>query len=290
MIRSIAGPAPGPLDRLGVVLTCGGLACLTYTADLLSQPRTDWALVGVLAVVTAAALGAGVAHLRRTPAPLLNLRTLRIPTFGAAIGASSFFWLVVGSVPFLLPLLFQTVFLWDPVKSGAVVLFLFAGNVGIKVCTTFLLNRFGFRRVLLFATASVAVTVLAAAFLVAATPIAVIALVVLLGGVARSIGLSSYAAMAFSDVPIEQMRDANTIQATNMQLASGLGIAFSTVLLHAGGPIGRLLGGHPGPHAPFTVAFVLLAVVAVVPFAWALRLHPTAGDAIRHGATQPAAG
>jgi len=290
LIRSIPGPAPGPLDRLGVLLVCGGLACLTYTADLLSRSHTPWALVGVLAAVAAAALTAAVMHLRRVSAPLLNLRTLRIPTFGAAIRASSFFWIVVGSVPFLLPLLFQTVFRWSPVKSGAVVLFLFVGNVGIKLGTTFLLNRFGFRRVLLFATVSLAATVLAAGFLVATTPIVLIALVVLLGGVARSIGLSAYAVMAFSDVPPEQMRDANTIQATNMQLSAGLGIAVATVLLRVGGPLGRMLSAHPAPQTAFTIAFVLLALIALVPFALALRLHPTAGDAVRGGATAPAAG
>ena len=84
-------------------------------------------------------------HLRRAPRPLLNLRTLRVHTFRLTAAGGSLYWLVCGAVPFLLPLEFQTQFGWSPVKSGAVTLFMFAGNVGIKPATTPLINRFGFR-------------------------------------------------------------------------------------------------------------------------------------------------
>ena len=44
---------------------------------------------------------------------------------------------MVGAVPFLLPLLFQNVFGWSAVKSGASSCSLFVGNIGIKPATTF---------------------------------------------------------------------------------------------------------------------------------------------------------
>jgi MFS family permease len=125
--------------------------------------------------VSAALLAAAARHLLRAEAPLVNLHTLRIRTFGAAIAGSSMFWLVVGAIPFLLPLLFQTVFGWSPVKSGAVVLFVFVGNIAIKPATTWLFNRFGFRMVLLAATGGLAATSVAAGLLTAGTPLVVIA-------------------------------------------------------------------------------------------------------------------
>ena len=64
---------------------------------------------------------------------------------------SSLIWLVIGAIPFLLPLLFQTVFGWSPIKSGALVLFVFVGNIAIKPATSFLYRTYGFRRVLLAA-------------------------------------------------------------------------------------------------------------------------------------------
>jgi hypothetical protein len=57
----------------------------------------------------------------RADHPLVNLRTLQVTTFRAAVGSGSLFWASVTGVPFLLTLLFQNVFGWSPVKSGAIV-------------------------------------------------------------------------------------------------------------------------------------------------------------------------
>jgi hypothetical protein len=76
----------------------------------------------------------------RPPAPFLppavKLRTLEVTTFRTAIGSGSLFWMNVAAVPFLLTLVFQNVFGWSPVKSGALVLFVFVGNIAIKPATT----------------------------------------------------------------------------------------------------------------------------------------------------------
>ena len=106
---------------------------------------------------SAALLALAVTHLRRTAHPLLNLRTLSVPTFRLSQLGMTMYFLVVGAMPFLLPLMFQVQFGWSPVKSGAVTAFVFAGNVGIKPATTPLIRRFGFRAVLVVSTVGTAV-------------------------------------------------------------------------------------------------------------------------------------
>jgi len=281
LIGSLEGPPPPRLDRIGVVLTGVGLASLTWGAHLISVTPTPWAQAAVFLAVAAVALVASVRHLLRTPAPLLNLRTLRIPTFRAAVGGNAVFWMAVGSAPFLLPLLFQQVFGWNPVKSGALVLFLFIGNIVIKPATTPLLNRFGFRPVLIATTLGLAASMLACAFLSAGTPLALIAFVALFGGATRSTGLTCYTTMAYADIPPHEMGQANTLAATNQQLSAGVGIAVASIALRIGGPVASLLPGHPGLHTTYSVAFVLLALLALLPVWGALRLHPTAGDVLR---------
>jgi EmrB/QacA subfamily drug resistance transporter len=283
--RSQPPPAP-PLDKPGLLLTCAGLAGLAYTAQLVAEPAPSWFAVGLIGAAALALIVAAVRHLLRAAAPLVNLRTLRIATFGAAIGGSAIFWLAVGAMPFLLPLLFQNVFGWTPVKAGAIVLFLFVGNVGIKPATTPLYSRFGFRPVLVMTTVGLALSILAAGLLTAETPLVLIAFVALIGGVFRSIGLTGYNTMAFGDVPPEQMRDANTLAATSQQLFWGLGVAFAAVALRAGEPLGSLFPGRSEPAAAYSAAFVLVALVSLIATAGALRLHPTAGDVLR-GARAP---
>jgi hypothetical protein len=144
--------------------------------------------------------------------------------------------------------------------------------------------------VLVASTAGAAATMVAAAFLRADTPLVVIALVGVLNGVARSVSLTCYSTIAFADTPPEQIRDANTLQATAQQLAVGLGVPVGAVAIRAGGPLAGALPGAASAADRYSVAFLLLALVALVATAAALRLHPDAGSAVtRRADPAPAA-
>jgi EmrB/QacA subfamily drug resistance transporter len=275
---SAASGAPPPLDWAGVVLTCLGLGGLTYGAHLVTLPAPPALLTAVFLAGSVALLTVAALHLRRTQFPLLNLRTLGVPTFRVTQAGVIAYWLVCGAVPFLLPLMFQTQFGWSPVKSGAITAFVFAGNVGIKPVTTPLINRFGFRTVLLGATVGTTVAVAVLGFTSAATPIAVIAGLALISGVTRSVGFTVYSTVGLADMPPELMRDANTLAATSTQLAGGLAIAVATVALRIGGIFGTGL-------TAYTIAFCLLALIAAGTAVEALRMDRTAGDAARRQRT-----
>jgi MFS family permease len=276
-----SGPrtAPPPLDWAGVVLTGAGLGGLTGTAHLASLAAPPVAETAAAGAVSAAALAGAAWHLRHARYPLLNLQTLRIDTFRVSQLGGSLYWLVVGAVPFLLPLLWQTRFGWSPVKSGAVAAFVFAGNVGIKPATTPLINRFGFRALLVASTLVMAVVMAALGFTTAATPLPVIALLTLISGITRSSALTVYSTIGFADMPAGWMRDASTLWATTSQLAAGLAVAFATVALR----VGDLLPGAATSTRAYTLTFCLLAGISLVAAAEALRLRPEAGDAARTG-------
>jgi EmrB/QacA subfamily drug resistance transporter len=274
------GGAPPPLDLAGVLLTCSGLGSATYVAYLLSQSTVAWTPTVVGAVAAVVLLTGGVRHLMRTDHPLINLRTLRAPTLRASIGGGSLFWTSISAVPFLLALMFQDLFGWSPVKSGALILFVFVGNIAIKPATTPLLRRFGFRPVLIVATVGAAATMVGCALLHAGTPLAVIVLVAILNGVGRSTCLTCYATIAFADTAADQMRDANTLQATAQQLSVGLGPALGAIALRAGGPLGRLLPGPADPRTAYAVGFLLLCGVALTATVAAWRIPTDAGSSV----------
>jgi MFS family permease len=278
-----AGGAPPPLDWAGVALTCVGLGSLTYAAHLVALPAPPVAQTAAFGVASAALLAGAVVHLRRAPHPLLNLRTLSVHTFRVSQLGGTMYYFVVGAMPFLLPLMFEVQFGWSPVKSGAVTAFVFAGNVGIKPATTPLINRFGFRPLLVASTLGTAVIVAALGFTTASTPVAVIAALALASGVTRSTGFTVYTTVGLADMVPGLMRDANTLAATSMQLGAGLAIAGATVALRAGDAVAG------GGHAAYTVAFCLLALVAAGCAAEALRLDPAAGNAARQARAVPAA-
>ena len=280
LITQTATGTPPPLDRVGVVLTCGALGAITYAGQVVSDGTPQWTLAILLvgrrggAVrrgYLAPAAHAGAAHqpahaahpdLRRGHERQLALlaRGRRDPLPAAA------------ALPDRLRV--------ERIKSGSVVLFVFVGNIAIKPATTWLFNRFGFRTMLLASTTGLAATAFAAGLLTADTPLAVVVLVAVLSGVARSVGLTGYTTLGLSDVPAELMRDANALASTVQQLFSGLGVAAATVALRIGADLDDLLPGRAGEDSAFTVAFALLGLAALVSTLDALRLHPRAGEAL----------
>ncbi|WP_152360407.1 MFS transporter [Microlunatus speluncae] len=279
LIDSIDAPAPPPLDWTGMVLSGIGLGGLTYAAHLVTDPAPGpWpVIIGAASVIITVI---AVRHLLRARHPLLNLRIWSVRTFRASQASGFAFMLAMSSVPFLLPLLFQQVFGWSAIQSGAVVLCVFIGNIGIKPATTGLINAFGFRPLLVIATIGLAGSVIGLGLTTTGTPIAVIAVLAMISGVFRSLGMTCYNTIGLADVPADRMGDANALSATTHQLAAGLAIALASVVwqlatVTAPGMIGGL---------PYSIAFAGIALFALLAAIGAIRLPAGSGDAVRHPA------
>jgi hypothetical protein len=128
---------------------------------------------------------------------------------------------------------------------------------------------------LITATVGLAASLVALAFIDEGTWLVVTGLFVLVGGVARSVGLTGYSTLAFSDVPEPLMRDANILQVTTMQLCAGLGAAVGAVALRIGGAFDVSFD-----HA-FSIAFLILAGISLLATVMAVRLDRAAGDVLR---------
>ena len=272
--------SPPRLDWLGLALTCTGLGSLVYLGSLLAERDP-----GVLATIGWAVVGFGlvglaITHQLRARHPLLDLRALRIETFRLSHAGGSLFRLTVNAVPFLLPLLFQDVFGYSPLLSGALVLFVFVGNLAIKPATTFLLRRFGFQPVIVAASAAAALSMALMALLSRSTPLWLVIVLLTASGVARSTGFTAYNTIAFADVERFEMTDANTLASTLQQLAAGFGVAVGAVALRLGEGFASGSSGSSGSGA-FGFAFAVLAVLTAFATVEALLLSRTAGENIR---------
>lgn len=246
-----------PFDLLGFIicaLTCAGLL---YGLDRLGQAPRDWHAY-VLLAVSAVLLVAFYYHARRSPAPLLKLDALKVPTYRVTFNGGSLFRAMVSAHPFLLPLMFQLGFGYDAFVSGLLVLTLFAGNIGMKPMTNWVLRHYGFRSTLIGSSLVLTVMTFACAFMTPGTPLAIILPVLLISGMARSMGFTAYSSMAFADMPQPLMSSANTLFSMTQQLAFGLGVALAVIFLRMGESIlgvdGESLGSY---HVAFAVIGVL---------------------------------
>ena len=277
IVPEVRATGQAALDWAGFALTAAGLAAFVGGLELATYGGTAWVVVAAALCAGAVLLGGSVLHLRRSAHPLLDLGLFRIPTFRVTNSGGSCFRMAIGAAPFLLPLLFQEVFGWDPFEAGLIVVPVFVGNIGVKPFTTWLLRRFGFRTVLVSAGGAVVATLGICAAFRPGFPLAIAVAVLFASGVSRSIGFTAYNTIVFADVPADGIGKANTLTSTVQQLSTGLGVATGALALHAGAPIGRFLGAAGEGAEPFTVAFVLIALLALAAVVESARLPGHAG-------------
>lgn len=222
-----------PFDGIGFVLTATTLAALLYGFESLVQGTIELAPAMILIVFGFAVGAAAVWWLLRAAHPLIELRTLRIPTFAATDAkAGALLRTAINATPFLLPLMFQVAFGLDPLEAGSLVVAYFFGNLVIKAVTTPTLRRFGFRNILVVNGVLAGLSTAACGLLWPDTPYPVIVAVLVIAGATRSMQFTALATLAFADVDANQRSSATTISAMSQQLAMVFGVAIAAGCLN----------------------------------------------------------
>jgi len=230
--------------------------------------------------------------LRRARFPLFDLGVFSARTFRATATGGFVYRLTISAVPFLLPLMFQNGFGWDPLRAGAFVAAVFVGNIGIKPATTPLIRRFGFKSVLVFSSLASAATFALCALLDSGTPDPLIIALLVASGAFRSIGFSAYASVQYADVAPDRLPTANAVSATLVQLAAAAGIATAALLVRiseAGGLLGGTLAAGGAQVAPYRTAFLAIAALMLLSTLDSLTLPRQAGSEVSRPGPTPAA-
>lgn len=268
-----------PFDGKGFALLAGACASLLGGLEWLGSQHGNAMFSGFALVITGMILAVwAVHHCRHHTHPLLPLGTVSINTFRVSLFGGSLFRLAISALPFLLPLLFQVGFGLSPVDAGLLVLAVFAGNLAMKPFTTAIMQRYGFRQVLLVNGVIGVISIVACAFFTPQTPFAVIAAVLFIGGLSRSMQFTCYNSIGFADVPKARMSEASALFSMFFQLAMGLGVTVAALLLRAS----MSVQGHElqAQVADFRVAFVGVAVLGLLALVDVIRLPKDAGDSV----------
>ena len=280
LVPDVREPDPQAFDWTGFLLCAGALLGLLSAADMLTGPRPAPGPMGLAAAGGLALLALALRHLSRSPHPMLELSSLRVPTFAVPLRGGSLFRMGVSAVPFLLPLMFQLGFGYSAVRAGSMLMAVFGGNLLMKLGTTQVLQRFGFRRVLVVNGLLNACAIAACALLGRGMPLALVCGILFVGGMTRSMQFTAFNTLAFADIEQPAMAAANTLFSAVFQLAMGLGVALGALAWHAG----TLLAPHAAPSSAFRIAFVLVALVSLLGVRDSFALPPEAGQHVARGA------
>jgi MFS family permease len=271
-------PSVPHFDLSGFLLCGSASVSLIYGLELLGRAPTLWAamtafigaglLLGTLALVTSAAPNSAdrsrcTAHSHLCDDLAGRIIVSRIRHHGAVSAADD------------VPARVRA----ESIRLRLANVPLFAGSLGMKIVTTRLLRRYGFRRVLLVNGTLTALTIVGCAALTPSTPYTVIAIVLFASGLTRSLQFSALNSLAFADVPPEQMSAANTLANVVQQLTLGFGVAAAAAALHLAALLHRDVAMDP-TLTDFRTAIVAAAIMAAVSTLDALTLSPDAGSLV----------
>jgi len=283
IVPNLRGAERKPLDGVGLLLSAVSLTALLYGAELASQPATNpW----VAGAVVLGGLVVGVIaffHAKGHPFPLIDVSTLKVPTFSVTVITGSFTRIGIGAVPYLMPLLFQLGFGLSAFRSGLLLLASAVGNLGMKALTTPILKRYGFRMVSLVDVTIAGISTIACGLLTPNVPLALVLIVVFVYGVARSMQFSTLATLAYADIAQPQMSAASTLWSAAAQMTVGLGIAFGAVSLRVAAHLNGEMTGQVFTLDDFRLAFLFAGVLTLVSVIGYLGLARNAGQSVGGG-------
>src|SRR4051812_9704040 len=261
-------------DVIGMVLAGLGIGGIAFGASILGLNFLPVWIVVALVAGGSVFLTAYCVHAKRTENPALDLTLFRLPTFFASVVGGFIFRLGLGALPFLLPLMLQVGFGMTPFQSGMITFATALGAMGMKWATASILRRFGFRNILVVNSVISAAFLAVCAFFTAATPVALMILLLFVGGFFRSLQFTSINTLAYAEVEPARVGRATSIISVAQQLAISAGVAFGALAVEM---TIRIKGDVTLGAADFPPAFLIVALVSAFSAIIFMRLAHDAG-------------
>jgi EmrB/QacA subfamily drug resistance transporter len=263
-----------PLDFIGFLLSGFGFALLMLGFASGGRHLIPAEISTGCVVIGAICLVLYVFHARRTPYPVLQLRLLKIPTFRISVVGGFLFRIGIGAIPFLLPLMLQVGFGLSPLASGSLTFIAAVGALFMKTMAKRILERTGFRRLLIVNAFIGAGFVAANGFFTPETPHWLIMIILLVGGCFRSLQFTSLNAIGYAEISNREMSNATSLSSALQQVSLSIGVAFGAFVLEAAA---SLDGDATITAIDFGPAFWAVATVSALAGFVFVGLTPTAG-------------
>jgi EmrB/QacA subfamily drug resistance transporter len=261
-------------DVFGMVLAGLGIGGVAFGLSVLGLNFLPWTIVAALVFGGICFIAAYLAHARHTENPALDLSLFRLPTFFASVVGGFIFRLGLGALPFLLPLMLQIGFGMSPFQSGMVTFATALGAMGMKWATATILRRFGFRNILVINSVISAAFLAVCAGFTATTPIALMSILLFVGGFFRSLQFTSINTIAYAEIEPRRIGRATALVSVAQQLAVSAGVAIGAMAVEL---TVHFKGGGPLQAADFPPAFLAVAAISALSVFIFARLSPDAG-------------
>lgn len=276
-VDDVRGADRRPLDVLGFVLSGIGVSGLVFGFSVLGQSMLPLPVALAMIGTGAAALAWYVFHARRAASPLLDLTLLRQRAFFTGAVGGFFFRIGVGAIPFLLPLALQVGLGMNPFEAGSLVFFAAVGALAMKFTARPIVQRFGFRTVLIWNGVLASLAIGAMAVVAYDPPAMAIVSVLLAGGFVRSLQFTCLNTLVYAEVEEARMSRATSFYAVWQQVSLAAGVAVAAAVVE----VQRAM--RPGEGilvSDFSAAFAIVAALSLASVLFYLRMPEGTGAEI----------
>ena len=251
-------------DMPGFLLLAFGMAALTLALD--GQKGLGISTLTLMALVMAGiiALGAYLWHARRNEAALFPLGLFGTRSFSLGLAGSFAGRIGSGMLPFITPVFLQIGLGFSPFHAGLMMIPMVLGSMGMKRIVVQIVNRFGYRRVLVASTLGLALVSL----LFMATALAglyyLLPVVLFVQGMINSMRFSTMNTLTLKDLPDAQASSGNSLLSMVMQLSMSVGVTVAGLLLGLFGQQ-HLATDSTLVHHVFFSTYLCMAVIIALP-------------------------
>ena len=279
----------GRFDLRGFLLLALGMATLTLALEgQHGTPLSDWLLVLFL-VCGNGALLLYLRHAYGNPDALFTLSLFKTRTYAIGLLGSLCGRIGSGMLPFMTPVFLQLGLGFSPFHAGLMMVPMVLGSMGMKRIVVQVVNRFGYRKVLVASTLGLALLCLLFMGTAMLGWYALLPVLLFCQGMVNAMRFSSMNTLTLKDLPDDLASGGNSLLSMVMQLSMSIGVSIAGLLLGVFGhaaiaPDGGML------HQVFIYTYSSMALIIALPALVFLRVpnDATKNFAItRHKRNQP---
>ncbi|EPQ0973788.1 MFS transporter [Citrobacter farmeri] len=251
-------------DLSGFLLLATGMAVLTIALDGSKGMGISPFTLGALAVCGVTAILLYLKHARGNPRALFSLHLFRTPTFSLGLFGSFAGRVGSGMLPFMTPVFLQIGLGFSPFHAGLMMIPMVLGSMGMKRIVVQVVNRFGYRRVLVTTTLGLSVVTLLFMSTALLGWYYLLPLVLFVQGMVNSTRFSSMNTLTLKDLPDELASSGNSLLSMIMQLSMSIGVTVAGLLLGMFGQQHMLVDSGTS-HIVFMYTWLCMAFIIALP-------------------------
>jgi EmrB/QacA subfamily drug resistance transporter len=284
LMPDLRGPRT-PFDVPGFLLFGAAMLLLSIALEGLGElklphDRVMLLLFAGMGCLSAYWLRAGIIAQPLFPTSLFHTRTFAIGILG-----NLFTRIGSGALPFLTPLLLQVALGYSPAQAGMSMIPQALGAMAVKPVVTPLIQRLGYRRILVGNTLVLGLLLAGMGLVDGDTPYALLLGLLALLGAVNSLQFTAMNTVALIDLDENNASGGNSLLSVVVQLSMSFGVASAAALL-GGFSAGSTLHGGLSVLAAFQATYLCVGLLSMIGALLFMQLSPQAGRNAREGGTE----